>query len=93
MNVGNRPRLVEGQHSTVDRAVFLKTYTFQVIDLAHPPHPLSSSNNRYSLDGDAIAEAGAFAVDDARNVDVGLHAVLFASFDDIVVCADSLERP
>lgn len=33
------------------------------------------------------------AVDDARNVDVGLHTVLFASFDDIVVRADSLEIP
>jgi hypothetical protein len=44
------------------------------------------------LDGGAIAEPGALAIDDTRDVYVRVHAKFLSSFDHLVVRADSLVR-
>lgn len=66
------------------------TYSFEVVDFAYAAHGFCGFDNRNCLDGDAVTEAGAFAVYDTWDEDVGLYTVFLASFDDLVVRTDSL---
>lgn len=68
-----------------------ETYSFEVIDFAHAAHSLCSFDNRNSLDRDAVAEAGTFAIHDTWHENIGHDSMLLASCDDFVVGTDSLE--
>lgn len=68
------------------------TYAFILVDLADSAHCFPCANDGDCLDGDAIAEAGSFAVDDAWYVNVCLDAELLTGLDDFVVGADGLSK-
>jgi hypothetical protein len=67
------------------------TYTsaFNVNDLTRR---LRRFHDGDCLDGSAIAEPGALAIDDTRDVYVRVHAMFLSGFDHLVVRADSLVR-
>jgi hypothetical protein len=70
--------------------MIIRTHAFFVVNLTDTTEGFGSSDDGDCLDRDPIAEARAFAIYDAWDIDICANAVLFAGFDDLVVGAHGL---
>ena len=66
------------------------TYRIIVINIIDPSSPESSFHNRNILNGDSVAEALTFTIDNAWGKDVASDTRFFTFVDDRQICSGGL---